>query len=500
MAAGRLVLGAHERRVARRLEARGLPGLGNELAKLCGREIAGRWKLDELYAVGAEGAVYTATRLAGSVRSDVVVKIPLLPFHRPAELSSSLLRHRRDALREEARHLTKSASPYMPTSQGLHEFENPLLDKNRGGAFEEPDPALVMERLGGIDVDLWLARVHRSRMPKQGLRPHLDQIGVVLLHALRDLNERGFFYADLRPGNLRVIGRPLRSVRLLDAGSLVAVDDQSGKFPHVPHYLPPALFEARYMRGGPITPSPAVQAIMAGRTLYEVATGCVPVPGRPLDFGELKLARTSPLLADVVDGLASGSFSSVVAAIKYLTKKTAPPQPAAAAPAPSATPAPTGAPARPAAAPVVRPQPGPAVRPQSTPVVRPQPTHVVRPQPTPVVRPQPTPVVRPQPAPAARPQTAPPARPHPAPAVRPAPAPATTHRPAPAPTPAMAQRPTPRPAPTRAPTKPLQTTAVVARPVAKAKRRGWLRKLIDRVSGSKPRNTPPGEPRRWIRV
>jgi len=310
--------------------------------------------MDSLYAVGAEGAVYAATDLRGGAAKRAVVKVPLVPYHRPAELSSSLIRHRRDSLREEARRLAKSASPYMPACHGLHEFDNPLLDKRRGGAFEEPDQALVMERLRGIDVDRWLARVHRSRIPKEALRLHLDHMALALLQAILDLNQRGYHYADLRPGNLRVFGRPLRDVRLLDAGSLVEVGDESGRFPHVPHYLPPDCFQKRYMQGLAIVPTPAVQAIMAGRTLFEITTGCVPVPGKPIDGEELKRTCASPLVADVTDGLATGSFSGVRSAIRYFGRRE--PHHAAAARLDAAT---RSAPARPSSAqrPPARPAP-----------------------------------------------------------------------------------------------------------------------------------------------
>jgi hypothetical protein len=323
VAARRLAAAARERRVIRRLEARGLPGLGDALVRLHGQTIGGAWRIDALYAVGAEGAVFTTTNLADASAPSAVVKIPLLPYHRPADLSSSLLRHRRAALREEARNLERSGSRFMPKSCGLHEFRNPLLDRHRGGPFGEPDPALVMERLPGLDVDLWLARIHRSGIEKTVLHEHLDGIAIVLLDALRDLHERGFFYADLRPGNLRVIGGPLRRVRLLDAGSLVEVGDETGRFPHVPHYLPPALFEKRYVGGAPIVPSAEVQAEMAGRTLYEIATGVVPVPGRPLDAAALKECGVSVVVADVIDGLGTGSFTSVIPAIRYLGRHAA---------------------------------------------------------------------------------------------------------------------------------------------------------------------------------
>ena len=140
--------------MAKRLAARGLPGLGEALVRLRGATVSGRWRIDSLYAVGAEGAVFTTRNVGGGTASPTVVKIPLLPYHRPGDLSSSLLRNRREALREEARHLERSASPHMPASCGLHEFTNPLLDRDRGGPFAEPDPVLVMERLPGLDMDL----------------------------------------------------------------------------------------------------------------------------------------------------------------------------------------------------------------------------------------------------------------------------------------------------------------------------------------------------------
>jgi hypothetical protein len=342
MTAGDLRAAAHERRVARRLEARGLPGLGEALVGLAGTMIGGRWRVDSLYAVGAEGAVYLATDTKSRAAPARVVKVPVLPFHRPAELSSALLRHRREALRTEAANLAASKSPYMPASLGLFEFVNPLLDARRGGAFAEPEPALVMERLPGHDVDVWLARVHGSDLPPALLRSHLDRVVVVLLQALHDLQERGFLYADLRPGNLRVIGRPERRIRLLDAGGLVAAGDESGRFPHVPHYLPPALFVKRHVENQPIVPTPGVQAVMAGRTLFEVATGMVPLPGAPTDPKAVYHAGVSAPVADVVDGLASGSFSSVVPAIRFrsrrATRRVASPaaRPAAAAAAPKA--------------------------------------------------------------------------------------------------------------------------------------------------------------------
>lgn len=309
-----------ERRIARRLVARGQKGLAEKLFELRGTRFGFRYRFETLYAVGGEGAVYMARDLKDPTAPLHVAKIPLLPLHRPFQMSSDAMRRKRRALREEGRMLEDSGSVYMPESMGVYHFENPLLDPARGDAFEEPEPVLLMERLPGRDLDLWLARIHRSSVPVPTLRRNLDRVAVVLLQALTDLQSRDYIYADLRPGNLRMIGRPKRCVRLLDAGSLVHMEDGSGRFPHVPAYLPPEVFQES-QRGRPIVPSVKIQAVMAGRTLYEVATGVVPMPGQPVDRSKLKESHVSEPVADVVDGLCVGDFANVSVAIRYLHKR-----------------------------------------------------------------------------------------------------------------------------------------------------------------------------------
>jgi serine/threonine protein kinase len=326
-------LKAHERRIARRLEARGLAGLGETLARLDGTRFGERFTLERLFAAGAEGAVFLARDESdppGAVRC--VAKIPLLLYHRPISLDSEGIRRRRAALREEGRQLEESGSQYMPKSLGVHDMMNPLLDAARGGAFAEPEPVLVMERLPGHDLDVWLARMHSSDVDVRMLRRTLDAVAVAVLQGLWDLQEHGFYYADLRPGNVRIGGRDRRA-RLLDAGSLVLRTDCTGKFPHVPAYLPPDLFVR--IRSGVDRPFPtaAVQAVMAGRTLYEVATGRVPMPGEPVDLPLLWDSRVSRPVADTIDGLCSGSFSDVRQALRYLHKHAVKRRPTALQPA-----------------------------------------------------------------------------------------------------------------------------------------------------------------------
>jgi hypothetical protein len=104
---------------------------------------------------------------------------------------------------------------------------------------------------------------------------------------------------------------------MLDAGSLVSVHDKSGRFPHVPAYLPPELFHAT-QRGEVIVPDDAVQAVMAGRTLYEAATGTVPHPGRPVDLSRLAGSDVSSPVGDVIARLCTGEYADARSALDHL--------------------------------------------------------------------------------------------------------------------------------------------------------------------------------------
>ncbi len=311
-----IVATSHERRVARRITARGDEGLTEALLQLNGVRAGGRYMLRQLYAVGADGAVYDVKDLKDP-SAKLVAKVALHPYHRPFDLLPDQVRKNRYSLRVESQYLLGDVSPFMPRGVGIFETHNPALDAARGDAFAEPEPVLVMEKLPGFDLDRWLARAHRSSVPRPVLRRTLDRVAVVLLQALTDLRNRGQLFADLRPGNMRMMGRPERRVRMLDAGSLVSVHDKSGRFPHVPAYLPPALFRASQL-GQLIVPDDAVQAVMAGRTLFETATGTVPHPGEEVDLSLLAGSNVSSPVGDVIARLCTGEYSDARTALEHL--------------------------------------------------------------------------------------------------------------------------------------------------------------------------------------
>ena len=322
MTIARTTMTQHEQRLARYIHARGEPGLVEALLGVKGVVVGGRHRIETLYNVGGESAVYITRDQLNPDAPPLIAKIPLYPVHLPVELESSAIRKQRAGICVEGTFLKESESQFLPRFEGYYEFQNPLLDSARGGAFAEPEPLLLMEMLPGQDLDRWLARMHRSNVPQIRMRRCLDRVAVVLLQALVDLYERGMIYADLRPANLRIMGRPERIVRLLDAGSLVHKVHQTGRFPHVPSYLPPQVFRDLKARKK-VHPTAETQAIMAGRTLFEAATGTVPHAGREVDTKLLKSSNVSPPVAEVVEGLCQGDFTHVRHAYRFLAKRAA---------------------------------------------------------------------------------------------------------------------------------------------------------------------------------
>lgn len=312
-------LDRRELRISRRMDARGERGVFDCLLRMRGAVAGGRFRLGRLRAVGGEGAIFDLTADASSP-VPLVGKIALAPWHRPIELTSRLLRKRRQVVVDEGRLLASAGSPFLPRTGGVHGFESPVLEHARGGAFAEPEPCLVMERIGGQDMDAWLRRVHPAPVDRAVLRRNLDRLAVGLIQALTDLERRGYLYADLRPGNLRVVGRPDRRIRLLDAGGCVPIGGDGSRFPHVPSYLPPATFR-EMDAGGATHPSAGIMAAMAGRTLFEVATGQAPKAGRHLDMVRLLRSPISPPVAEVVAALADGSIPTCDAALQTLTDR-----------------------------------------------------------------------------------------------------------------------------------------------------------------------------------
>jgi len=317
MTLDRAPLTRRERRIGKRLVSRNERPLLDALLGLRGTPLDDGHRLGRLFAVGGEGALFELT--GGEPGPRLLGKIALVPWHKPVKLSSGVLRAKRKVLQDEAVVLRAAGSPFLPASPGLAHFDNPHVESARGGAFAEPEPCLVMERLPGHDLDKWICRVHRGVPDRAMLRRTLDRLCVGVIQALVDLENRGYLYADLRPGNLRVVGRPDRRVRLLDAGGCVPTGGDGRRFPHVPSYLPPDVFRDQARDG--LRPSSEVQAVMAGRTLFEVATGLAPKAGRHIDVVRLLRSPVSAPVSEAIAGLAQGTLPHCAQALQALARR-----------------------------------------------------------------------------------------------------------------------------------------------------------------------------------
>jgi len=304
----------------RRMVGRGEAGLAESLCALKGVIFGRRFVFRSLYAIGGEGAVFDIEDIASPDGAPLVGKVALHPVHRPFELTAEGIRERRIALRRESVMLATCGSVWMPEDVGHYQFINPSFDARRGGVYAEAEPVLLMEKLPGIDLDRWLARVHRRGLPPVILKRTLDRYCVALLQSVADLTSRGFHYADLRPGNIRVIPQPVRRIRLLDAGSIVRDEERDDFFPHVPAYLPPELYR-RAEAGERIAVSEPVTAVMAGRSMYEIAVGEPPFPGEVVDASRLAASPVSRAVSDIILALAQGEVGSVGVALEQLTSR-----------------------------------------------------------------------------------------------------------------------------------------------------------------------------------
>jgi hypothetical protein len=306
-----------EERLVRRMVARGEAGLAEALCALKGVTFGRRYVFRSLYAIGGEGAVFDVDDTQAPRAVPLVGKVALHPVHQPFELTADGIRERRLALRRESVILATCGGDSMPADVGHYQFANPALDAGRGGAFGEAEPVLLMEKLPGLDLDRWLARVHRAGVPLTRMTESLDRFAVGLLRGIDDLASRGFLFADLRPGNIRVLPTPFRHIRLLDAGSIVREHEVGERFPHVPGYLPPAYFHDA-AAGKPIRMSHEVMAEMAGRALFEIATGEPPYPGEAVDLALLDDAPVSAAVSNVVRALVTGELQGVGAALEHV--------------------------------------------------------------------------------------------------------------------------------------------------------------------------------------
>jgi serine/threonine protein kinase len=194
------------------------------------------------------------------------VKVPRPDARRPAAVRRALVR--------EGRLLLGLAHPHIVRAYEL---------------VERPQPALVLETLGGATL-AWELAARRRRMPAE----ELAFLGLQLCSALGYLHRRGVLHLDLTPANVIVEdGR----ARIIDLGIARAPG------PGRAGVGTPGRMAPEQATGGPLTAAADVWGI--GSLLYEAASGRPPLEpadrGRPRPDPIRRSRRLPPALGAAID-------------------------------------------------------------------------------------------------------------------------------------------------------------------------------------------------------
>jgi serine/threonine-protein kinase len=219
-------------------------------AKLMGRLIEGKYRIEQVIGAGGMGAVYRGEHVR--LQRAVAVKVLLNAYRQGSQEEQRFYR--------EARIAGSIGHPNIPEVFDL-------------GTLEDGSPFLVMELLEGQSL---LARIER-----EGQLPIADviKIGDEMLSALAAAHEKGIVHRDIKPDNVFLARRAggLIVAKLLDFGISKNLRDH-----HSSNLTDPGL-----LMGTPVYLAPEqarldpnldhrVDIWAAGVTFYEMLTGSIP--------------------------------------------------------------------------------------------------------------------------------------------------------------------------------------------------------------------------------
>lgn len=176
-----------------RLIAEGYDGLYEALTNLKGLPLARRYVLRSLFAVGGQSILWLTEDLAQPM-CPVLVRMALLPYHRPAYIKEADIQRARQRIEREARLLRRFGGTPFPRLYALIHAPNPLQPPERGpditdswayippeyyhdydtGSWRWPTPGFVTYTLGKT---LWQLLTDRQPMP--GEHPDLDRLDLL---------------------------------------------------------------------------------------------------------------------------------------------------------------------------------------------------------------------------------------------------------------------------------------------------------------------------------
>lgn len=323
-----------------KLQAQGLLDLFDQFLGLQGFCLLNTYALRTLLDVGGQGVLFVADDLHHQ-GTQVVVKMPLIAYHRQAYVDRAAIREARSDLLWEAYCLAAFPGTVLPEIYDYLEDVNPLLDPAWPSEIRNRESYLVMEHINGVSLD-HERQVQHSRSPvnfRQIEALAWDVLEQALLLSEELWSERHWLYTDMRPQNILLAQHDDRRggagwrrrflasewrlppckidtrVRIIDAGSIANPAGSRPRFPHHPAYLPPDIYQAMEA-GHAMTPGTLAVMHALAKSLHQLLTNEEPFPGRTPDMRHPTLDNYSPLLRDVLANMASAqcvTFSEATA-------------------------------------------------------------------------------------------------------------------------------------------------------------------------------------------
>ncbi len=195
--------------------------------------LGSKWIVSCLEHVGGQGYGFSGT--SRGTGAPVWIKLPNLPYDRPADIGADGICVANARMDEESRILSlDDCQGFWPALLELGEFDNPCLSVL-------PDARqrfLVMERLFGETAERRMWRLAQAGASEDAAKELAGQWRrfVEAFQARLTAAAPGMIYVDITPSNFLFTAAD--SLRVLDAGSVICRTVPSSHWPLAPRYVP----------------------------------------------------------------------------------------------------------------------------------------------------------------------------------------------------------------------------------------------------------------------
>lgn len=288
-----------EERIRQNLISDGYQGLFENLQRLKSLTLATRYRIGDLYAVGGQGILWTASDQEDPGRA-ILIRMAMLPYHRPAYISGKEIQRVRRHMENEAHLLHFFNGRHFPQLYDVVYAPNPLFPLEFGAEIIENEPYLVIERIEGTTLAQDIKSSYQYSQPLEAqaaLSIFIAQTLIKFFEFLIDTTE-GWLYSDLNPKNLIFPKQGDTVLRVLDVGSVIpATPDANVVIPFSWEYVPRGYYES-YEKGVWRWPTHKYVLYTLGKVLWQILTNRHPMPNEDPD---LKALRAIPYPYDLQD-------------------------------------------------------------------------------------------------------------------------------------------------------------------------------------------------------